>query len=488
MYFQILISILISFLIGMFVSIALQSPKTSIEYYTAKGKLSKDLIFFSVFATTFSAFTVVGLPAMFLTHGIGTFLFMGIGIILTPLTLLLIGRKIINLSLVNKTYVTPVGLLSAGYKSKAITIILSILTILVLFPYFILQISGVGKFLLSVSNGDISYFLGCFICCIIVAPYIIKGGAKADAETDRIQGIILIICSFVLIAVILYFASSKGFSTQYSILKDKGLLNLPGPKSYFTTELLISYGLIFTLISISTPQVSQKLMGIQNLDDLKPLLKYYPFWGIILVLFACVIGFYAAANLKIASPDFVSGDVLRSLSENISSPISSFVFSIISIFFMSGVISAAVSTIDSLILTITGIIRDEIVYQNKSNDILTDTNKPLKILSVIVIIIGLISAAKPPLFIVSLAQIQLAGLTGLVPCLFGSVYGFNNKFSGWFSLILGLLPLLINKIHGITFGNWDIGIICFFSGIIGLIFGKIIYRLLEFFIPRVARE
>jgi SSS family solute:Na+ symporter len=467
---QIIISIVISFLIGIFFTFRTPKKKqTSEEYYTAKGLLNKNLIFFSVFATTFSAFTVVGLPAMFLTHGIGTFLFMGVGIILTPLTLHFIGRKIIRKSNEEHNHATPVGLLTSGYNSKAITIVLSTLTILVLFPYFILQIAGIGKFLVSVSNGNISYVLGCIICCLIVAPYIYKGGAKADADTDRIQGIILIACSLVLGAIILYFANLKGYDSQIGILDEKGLLSIPGPKGYFTAELLISYGIIFTLISISTPQVSQKLMGIKKEEDLNPLLRVYPFVGIIIVIFAGLIGFYAAANLKVSSPDFVSGDVLRSLSESFSTPFFSFIFFIISILFMSGVISAAVSTIDSLILTITGIIKDEVVANKSEN-----SYKSLKVVSVFVILIGILAAAKPPLFIVSLAQIQLAGLTGLLPCLLGSIYGFDNKYSGWFSLVLGIFPLLLNKISGITYGNWEIGIICLFGGIVGLILGKII--------------
>jgi len=470
---QIISSIVISFIIGIYFSVrTVKKNQTSEEYYTAKGLLNKYLIFFSVFATTFSAFTVVGLPAMFLTHGIGTFLFMGVGIVLTPLTLYFIGRKIIRLSNTNHNYATPVGLLTSGYNSKAITIILSTLTILVLFPYFVLQIAGVGKFLVSVSNGSVSYIFGCVICCLIVAPYIYTGGAKADADTDRVQGIILIICSLVLGSIILYFTISNGFDSQIDILNEKGLLSIPGPKGYFTNELLISYGIIFTLISISTPQVSQKLMGIKNEDDLKPLLRVYPFVGILIVIFAGFMGFYAAANLKVSSPDFVSGDVLRSLSEKFSTPLFSAVFFIISILFMSGVISAAVSTIDSLILTITGIIKDEILINKYHNP-----GKSLKIVSVFVVIIGIISAAKPPLFIVTLAQIQLSGLTGLLPCLLGSIYGFENKYSGWFSLVLGISPLLLNKISGLTFGNWEIGVICLFTGIVGLILGKIINTL-----------
>src|SRR5690606_26724512 len=119
------IAITISILIVVYVSIKTYSKNPSAsEYFTAKGYLNKNLIFFSVFSTAFSAFTVVGLPALFFKFGIGTFLFMYVGILATPLVLRFIGKKIIQRS--NETeenkFVTPVALLSSSYNSKAITI------------------------------------------------------------------------------------------------------------------------------------------------------------------------------------------------------------------------------------------------------------------------------------------------------------------------------------------------------------------------------
>ena len=66
------------------------------SYFTARGTLNPQRLFFSVFATTFSAFTVVGLPAMFYAQGIWTFVWMGVGIALTPVTLHYIGKRIVK--------------------------------------------------------------------------------------------------------------------------------------------------------------------------------------------------------------------------------------------------------------------------------------------------------------------------------------------------------------------------------------------------------
>lgn len=474
------VAIAISILIGIYVSYSTykksQSPS---EYYTAKGFLNKNLIFFSVFSTAFSAFTVIGLPAMFFKFGIGTFLFMYFGILLTPVVLYHIGKKIIKSSneAEENKFVTPVSLLTSSYNSKAITIILSIITIIVLFPYFVLQIAGVGKYLVSFSASNTEYLVWIFICCSIAGSYTIFGGAKADAKTDQIQGVILIIATIAVgVVLLITLNNSVGFAQPLSILKEKGLLSIPGPeKSPFTWPYLISYFVIFSFISVSTPQVSQKLMGIKKEDDLKPVLRFYPIAGFLIVAFAGLIGFYAAAtNLSVASPDFVIGDVLNSLRPEHNTGLL-FLFSFLAILFTIGVISAAVSTIDSLILAITGIIRDTSFSQAKPKI-------SLKIFSLTILVFGFVIATKPPVFIVSLAQIQLGGLTALLPCLLAPLFGVKNRFSGWLSLIFGLTPLVLTQIKTLSIKNFwgfEAGLVCLITGVFGVLIGLLINKLIK---------
>jgi SSS family solute:Na+ symporter len=451
-----------------------QKTQSANEYFTAYGFLDKKRIFFSVFATTFSAFTVVGLPAMFFAHGIGTFWFMWIGIALTPFTIRHIGKRIVKLSISsNQKFSSPIGLLTSGYNSQTLTLVLSILTIIVLFPYLTLQIAGIGKFLVSVSGGSIGYIVGAIFCSVLVGFYVFTGGAKADAETDLIQGVILIIGTITL-GVFIYFMVNDTFQESLTKLSEAQLLSIPGPKGYFTLPVLISYGIIFTLISISTPQVSQKLMGIKNIEDLKPLTSwwFYPLVGSIVVLLAGVIGLYASANLTIASPDFVAGDVIRDISTH-TSGIYNLIFFGVATLFMAAVLSAAISTIDSLLLAVSGIISDNFYNDREQNQ-----KKPkLKILTILLLVGGLIFSSQPPLFIVSLAQVQLAGLTALLPCLIGPLFGLSSKYSGWMSLVFGIVPLIIIKTLELPIiGGFDIGIVGLIGGIIGLGIGSIISK------------
>ena len=463
------IALAFSALIGVYAMIVTKRSdlNTTKSYFTAFGFLDRKRIFFSVFATTFSAFTVVGLPAMFFAHGIGTFWFMWLGILFTPFTLYFVGKKIIELSIESPdNFASPIGLLTNSYKSNLLTFLLSSITIIVLIPYLILQIAGIGKFLVSISDGGISYAAGLLFTCIVVGGYVFTGGAKADAETDLIQGIVLVVGT-VLVGIFLFFAIYPDYDVIYTTLEKKELLTMPGPKGYFSPSVILSYAIIFTLISISTPQVSQKLMGVSDIDDLKPLLKWYVPISTIVILLAGVIGLYAAAKVTISSPDFVTGDVLRDLSTSFGG-ISAALFLIVGILFIGAIVSAAISTIDSLLLAVSGIVVDNFKLSE------TTTKPKIKLFTVSILLIGLIFSFSPPIFIVDLAKIQLAGLTALVPCLLGPLFGFSNSRSGWLALILGVLPIVINYFINISIFNLEIGVIGLLMGIIGLFIGKII--------------
>lgn len=440
-------------------------PELDTNYFTAKGTLDERRLFFSVFATTFSAFTVVGLPAMFYSQGVGTFFWMGIGIALTPLTLHLIGKKIIARGATSPAG-SVIGLLTSDYKSRSLTLILSLVTVLVLFPYLTLQIAGIGKFLLSASDGQISYAFGAAFVCLIVAAYVITGGAAADAETDYIQGPILILGVVALGAVICYEVYGE-IGENIDRLSAAGLWSIAGPRGYFSSANLISFGIIFTLISISTPQVSQRLLGAKSPGQLKLIMRYYAPVGLIVVAFAGLMGLYAASNLDIATPDFVAGDVLRSLVES-SDGIFRIALFIIGALFITAVISASVSTIDSILIAIAGIASDNL--EDPQN---VGKRRKLKPLSWVIILAGLVFSANPPTLITDLASIQLSGLTALLPCLLGPLYGYSSRTSGWAALGLGMLPIMAPMFVEYETFDIDAGVIGLVLGIIGLHLGRL---------------
>ena len=174
---------------------------------------------------------------------------------------------------------------------------------------------------------------------------------------------------------------------------------------------------------------------------------------------------YGAAKLQVASPDFVAGDVMRSLRAGSGFAVIGILC--VTIMFGGAVVSAAVSTIDSCIIAITGIVGDALPSNTDDKGVKVG----LKVAGACVLLGALYFSQKPPLLIVSLAQIQLSGLTALLPCLFGPMIGVKNAQLGWLLLLLGLVPVILGRVIGVTFGGFDPGVVGLSLGLfaIGLI-------------------
>ncbi|MCF7866675.1 hypothetical protein K9M18_04550 [Candidatus Woesearchaeota archaeon] len=467
-----IISILLVIGISLWVKIKLPKKITNYEFFTAIGRLSPNLIFFSLFATTFSAFTVVGLPALYYAHGVGAFFFLGLGVMLTPIILMTYGVKISKLrqdqEKNNKTFLSPIGLLLDGYNSKSLSKILSLTTILFLFPYLILQLAGIGKLFVSYTDGAISYITGLIILAALVGFYLWKGGSIVDAKTDQIQGIFTLVGVGVFGAVLLFFMKGTNFLAKIS---EAGLTSIPGPNGYFTVPLLISYAILFAFIVLATPQVSVRIMAA-NKKTLKMISLWYPIAGVFTILFAGLIGLYAAANVAVSTPDFVVGDVIQSVLSNSTGFLLGLII-IASILVIVGVVAASISTIDSVLLSVTAIFEENVLKREKIKVSLS------RILMISVLVISVILSISPPKFIVSLATIQIAGLMGLLPCLLAPLHGIKSKTVGWFALSFGLISVILNLFLKIPLFGFEPAIMNLLAGIVGIFVGLIFEKIMR---------
>ena len=173
-------------------------------------------------------------------------------------------------------------------------------------------------------------------------------------------------------------------------------------------------------------------------------------------------GLYGASYLNVASPDLIMGELLHSITE-LKGII--YIFSlIVSIAFSVAILSAVTSTIDSLLISITGIFKENMTSK-------IDNFKALdgKYLMLGIIFIAFVFSLDPPDLIIDLAKIQVGGLMALVPCLLAPTFGITNSKIGWVSILSGLFPLILSKIFNINFSGFDVGLICLISALTGLL-------------------
>ncbi len=437
------------------------------QYFTGRGMMGKWLLFFTIFSTYFSAFTVVGLPAMFYSHGIGAFWFLEIPVLIAPFVIYFVGFRIVKKAHQSPGVSSPITLLTNPYGSTILTMGVAVLTVAMLIPYLVLQISGVGKFLVGFTDGRVSYITGALICCVVTGMYLYRGGALADARTDMAQGIVMFL-SAALLGVLILFASF-GNSNDFAVLREKQLLSLPGPKHYFTFQTLLSYAFIFGLVTVASPQLSSKLMGAAKTEDLRSSIIIFPIAGTLMVLIAGAFGLFAAARLEVTSPDLVIGDVLRNLTAGNGA--SRIFLVVIASLFLCGVVAAAVSTIDSLLLSLTAICSESI-----AGNFAARIGKHRRWM-VALLILSLVLSFNPPAFVADLAKVQSGGLMALLPCLLGPLFGIRSKIAGWTSIVCGCVPLILSKAIAMSFFGFDVGLVNLVTATLGLLIAQGVYAL-----------
>ena len=91
--------------------------KTTSNYLLAGGNLGMLLGLFTTAATIFSAFTVIGMPDFFRTHGIGAWIFLGVADAMMVYVLIRVG-VVIRSKARSKDYKGMAGLLTRAYGFK----------------------------------------------------------------------------------------------------------------------------------------------------------------------------------------------------------------------------------------------------------------------------------------------------------------------------------------------------------------------------------
>ena len=209
------------------------------DYAVARGSYGPIFLAFAFAATTASGATFLGGPGLAYEIGLasmwGNFLYpMGVyfGVLISMRLIATSGHKFGNRSIPEY--------LGDRYKSEGIRILVSILS-LVLFFYIAGQlVSGLVMFE-TMLGLDAVWALA--ITTIVLAAYVVLGGAHADILTDGVQGIMMLVLAVI---VILLFLFGVGFNDGVPEIVD----NLRSQNENFAKPLNIEHPLTHSPWSI----------------------------------------------------------------------------------------------------------------------------------------------------------------------------------------------------------------------------------------------
>ena len=401
-------------------------------------------------ATTYSAFMLVGLAGLTYNGGVGALGFeliylMGVSLVsfFGP-RFWKVGKKF--------GYVTPSEMLGDRYDSKTVAILVAVSNCIFLIPYSAVQLSGVGYLLQGVTNNAISFSTGVILATALAIFFTYIAGIRSVAWTDSLQALFMIITSTIVVLVLI--KGLGGFSGFFGTLETKYPEYLTVPENGFFSFLnFLGLSLPWFFFSLSNPQVSQRLYMPSSLKSMRHMLMGFLIFGLIYTIVAIIWGYSALImfpnleNADMATPLVLQSDLIPP---------------ILGAIVMVGIMAAAISTIDSILLTLSSLFARDVYGNVKKN---TSDSAQLKVGKFIIPVIAALA------FIFSLMEVNLiavlsvsssAGLLVVVPAIIGAFFWKRGTAAGVISsvvvsgFIVIILELMQIKPLGLASGLWGI--------------------------------
>ncbi|MES1924505.1 sodium:solute symporter family protein [Salinisphaera sp. T31B1] len=431
------------------------------EYYLGGRGLGVMVLFFTFFATQYSGNTVVGYPPTAYRIGyqylvsVPFFICIIAAYLFFAPRLYALGRRF--------SLLTPVDWIDIRFKSKAVTILAATLMLYALGNYLLEQFVAIGQGVSGLTGGTIPYQVGVVFFIVIMVAYSWLGGMRSVAYTDTIQGIALLFGVFMLLIGSLIYFGGPAASAEVMRVQTPEKLGAPdaaGVAHWFSLLLLVGIG------AAVYPHAVQRIFSARSEATLKRSfirMAYMPFITAGVVFFVGIIGIAAFPDLTTAESEQLVGRIANALASR------SLVFYWAMVLLFGGVIAAIVSTADSVLLTFSSIVSNDL-YGRYIHPEASEQRKILvgKLIGLVAVVVLVIIAWYPPSTLYQIFVLKFELLIQAAPALILGLYWSRLNSRALFAGMLAGAVLAA----AMTFAGWrPLGV---FSGLWGLLLNLVI--------------
>ncbi|HCR98572.1 MAG: sodium:solute symporter family protein [Halomonas sp.] len=419
-------------------------------YFLGNRQMNGFVSALSYSATTYSAFMMVGLAGLTYAGGVGALgfeiiYFAGVSLVAVfgP-RFWAVGKKF--------GFVTPSEMLGYRYHSKPVAMAVAITSCIFLIPYSAVQLAGVGYLLEGMTDGAITFTAGVVMATLIAVFFSYIAGIRSVMWTDSLQALMMIVAST--LVALLVIQGLGGFSGLFGTLEAEhpAALTVPGT-GLFSLVTFLGLSIPWFFFSLSNPQVSQRLFMPASLRAMRQMLIGFLVFGFLYTLVSVLWGFSALA----AFPDLARADLATP-----TLLASDFVPPVLGVIVMVGIMAAAVSTIDSIMLTLAAMFSRD-VYANAKPGV--NEKRQLLVGKIVVPVIALLALGFAELQLDLIAVLSVAassGLVAMVPAIIGAFYWKRGTAAGALASIVGTSVFVLlmyatgNSLLGLPAGIWGI--------------------------------
>lgn len=423
---------------------------TMSRYFLGNRQMGGFVSAMSYSATTYSAFMLIGLAGLTYSGGVGA---LGFELIyLCGVTLVLIFGPRFWIVGQEYGYVSPSEMLGHRYDNRAVGVAATVASCIFLIPYSAVQLAGVGYLVSGMTGGAIPFVTGTLLATVLAIGFAMVAGLRSVAWTDALQSIVMIVSATLVVLFVIH--ALGGFGDFFGALArdHPGSLSVPGT-GFFSFSTFLGLTLPWIFFSISNPQVSQRLYTPRSMRDLRRMLLGFMVFGFIYTLVAVTWGFAALLQF----PDLATGDLATP-----SLLGSDLVPTALGVVVMIGILAAAVSTIDSIMLTLSSMLVRDVYNAARPH---SDEQHQLVVSKLVLPVIAVLALLFAQLKIDLIAVLSVSASAGLlvtVPPIVGAFFWRRGTAPGALAAIIVagslvfVLELTQTRLAGQGSGVWGL--------------------------------
>ena len=169
----------------------------SVDGYVAGDRSFGLLVmYFITGAMVFSAFAFLGGPGWAYSRGAAAFYILAYGV-LGIFPWYWVGPKVAGVGR-RLGYVTQAQLLTGRFPSRALTVLMALLSLAAFIPYVTIQMRGAGIVVEAVTDGRVPIWAGAAAAYGIVVLYVLANGVTAVGWTNTFQGVFMLVIAWTL--------------------------------------------------------------------------------------------------------------------------------------------------------------------------------------------------------------------------------------------------------------------------------------------------
>ncbi len=408
---------------GIALAAARENSGTATDYYLGGRHIGGIVAGLSYAATTYSAFMLVVLTGLTYRGGIGA---LGFELIyFSGLVLLVIFGPRFWLAAQRWGFITPAEMLGARYGSRGVARLSAIIGLVFLMPYCTTQMAGIGLLLSGVTGGEITLAMAIATGAALAIFWTVLAGLRSVAWTDAVQAAVMLVSALLAVSFVVSAIGGWARFSEEVMQSNAAWLDVPGP-GLWALPTFVALALPWFFFPLSNPQVSQRLFVTRDLAAMRRMIFWVLGFGLVFTVISVTWGFAALVLAPgLDNPANATPALLRSGAVPL----------VVSLALIIGILSAAVSTLDSIALTLGSMVARDLLDQGAR----ADARQILigRLVVVLVVLFAAWFALQNSAIVSQLAALSAAGLIVTVPALIGAFFWRGGTAAGVIASLVG---------------------------------------------------